>query len=173
MSDREPPPVADSSFGRGKSATRIAAVAILALAGVVLYQAVEVAERTGVGPQQSGFFPMLVGVGLVVFGVAFLLRTTVWPDRVLREEVAAAEAEVHWLTLGLVAAALLVYVFVLGFLGYVVATSLFFVTAAWIAGSRRVVRDVVIGVLLSVAVYYGFTEFLRVRLPAGVLEPIL
>lgn len=173
MSDSEAAPGSVPSSGRGKLAIRIAAIAILALGGVVLFDAIEIAERSGAGPQQSGFFPLLVGAGLLVFGVAFLVRATVWPDRALTEEVADAEAEMHWRTLILVGSALLVYVFVLDFLGYIVATTLFFVATAWLVGSRKVVRDLIIGVVMSVAIYFGFTEFLGVRLPAGVLEPLL
>ena len=157
----------------GKLASRIAAATILAFAAVVFYDAINVTGRGGFGPQQPGFFPMIVAVGLAVFGLAFLLRTTFWPDRDLMDQVAEAQAETHWFTVGLVAAALLLYAFILGALGYIVSTALFFVTVARIAGSRRPLRDVVVGVALSVVVYFGFTELLGVRLPAGVLEPIL
>lgn len=164
-----------SQAGRnsGRLATRIAAIVILVFAGIVFYDAISISEEGGLGPQQPGFFPMIVGVGLLVFGVSFLLRTTLIPDRVQRTHVAGSLAETHWVTFGLAALSLLVYVFVLGFLGYVVATAIFFVAVARIAGSRKLLRDVAIGIVLSVAIYFGFTEFLGVRLPAGVLEGIL
>jgi putative tricarboxylic transport membrane protein len=58
-------------------------------------------------------------------------------------------------------------------LGYVVATALFLPVTAWILGSRSPIRDLVVGVGLAVAVYIGFTEFLGVRLPAGILGLVL
>ena len=51
-----------------------------------------------------------------------------------------------------------------------VATTLFLPAAARILGSRNLVRDVTVGLVLAVVVYFGFTEFLGVRLPAGVLD---
>ena len=53
-------------------------------------------------------------------------------------------------------------------LGYILATTLFFVGAARAMGSRKLVRDAVVGVLFSAAIYFGFTELLSVRLPPGV-----
>ena len=111
--------------------------------------------------------------GLLVFGVVFLLQTTLWPDRELRTHVAESQAETHWFSVLLVAAVLLIYVFVLGVLGYIVATAIFFVTVAQMVGSHHLIRDIVIGIGLSVVIYFGFTELLGVRLPAGLLEPIL
>jgi putative tricarboxylic transport membrane protein len=37
-------------------------------------------------------------------------------------------------------------------------------------GSRKIVRDVAIAVIMSVAIYWIFTEGLSLRLPAGWLE---
>jgi len=39
-------------------------------------------------------------------------------------------------------------------------------------GSRNYLRDIAIAIVLAVVVYYGFTEGLGVRLPAGVLEEV-
>jgi putative tricarboxylic transport membrane protein len=66
-----------------------------------------------------------------------------------------------------------VYALVLGVLGYVIATGLMIPSGARILGSRRLVRDAAIGFALAIVVYVAFTNFLGVRLPAGVLEPVL
>jgi putative tricarboxylic transport membrane protein len=72
-------------------------------------------------------------------------------------------------TPALLVAVLIGYVLVLDLLGYILATALAFVACAWVIGSRKLIRDVVIGVLLAVGIYYAFTELLAIRLPAGVL----
>jgi putative tricarboxylic transport membrane protein len=41
-----------------------------------------------------------------------------------------------------------------------------------VLGSRRTARDVIIGVVLSVVIYFGFTRLLGVRLPVGLLDLI-
>jgi putative tricarboxylic transport membrane protein len=85
--------------------------------------------------------------------------------------------------MGLTAAALVAYALALdGFelgpvdvpgLGYIVATALFIPLTARTLGSRSPVRDVIAGVGIGIVVYFGFTEFLGVRLPAGILGPLL
>jgi putative tricarboxylic transport membrane protein len=103
-----------------------------------------------------------------------LLRTTFWPDVDLAEQAATEEAVTHWSTVTWIAAVMVLYVFSLRSLGYVVATALFFAAGAWILGSRSgkavLARNLAIGLLLGVVVYVGFTRFLGVRLPAGLLD---
>lgn len=157
----------------GRLGTRIAAVVVVLGAAVVLVDAIRIASSGGFGPQQPGFFPLIVGIGLVVFGVAFLVRATAAPDRALLEQAAEEHARTHWRTLWAVIGALVVYAVLLEPLGYILATAVFFVVVARLAGSRHLLRDVVVAVLFSAAVYFGFTELLGVRLPAGLLEPVL
>jgi putative tricarboxylic transport membrane protein len=76
---------------------------------------------------------------------------------------------VQWLTPALLGAALCGYVFALEPAGFVLASAVFFVVAARILGSRRPLRDVLVGVLLALAVYLGFTYLLTISLPSGVL----
>lgn len=170
--DPENPPFGNA-HERGKLASRVAAVAILALGSVILYDALSISEEGGFGPQQSGFFPLVVAIGVLVFGAAFLLRTTLWIDRGMTDQVARIQAEIHWPAVALVSAILIVYVFLLDILGYIVGTTLFFVAVTRVVGSRRLARNVAIGVILSAAIYFGFTGILDVRLPAGILEPVL
>lgn len=163
-----PPPHAAGSVG-----ARIAAVVIVLGAMVVLFDAIRITAEGGWGPQEPSFFPMVVGIGLLIFGVAFLIRTTVKPDQELLEQAAVEHARTHWRALWSVIVVLLGYAFVLGPLGYVVATSLFFLVIARLAGSRQPIRDIIVAVLFSLAVFFGFTEILGVRLPAGLLDLVL
>ncbi|WP_049822817.1 tripartite tricarboxylate transporter TctB family protein [Arthrobacter sp. H41] len=152
---------------------RIAAVVIVLAAAVVLYDAIRISLNGGFGPQQPGFFPLIVGVGLVCFGVAFLVRATLKPDQALLDQAAIHHGDTHWRTLWAVIGSLLLYSVVLEPLGYILATSIFFMGTAWIAGSRKLVRDLIVAVVFSAAVYFGFTEILGVRLPSGLLEMVL
>jgi putative tricarboxylic transport membrane protein len=117
--------------------------------------------------------PAVIGIGLVALGVLLLLRATVRPDLDLARRVTAEAAQTDWITTGLTLAVLVGYALTLGFLGYVLATTLFIPLVARILGSRRPVRDVVVGVVLGIVVYIAFTQFLGVRLPAGLLDPVL
>ena len=153
---------------------RIAALVILGIGVVALTQAVAIREGAGYSAVGPRFFPMVAALGLLLLGVAFLLRTTpLSPDNELAEQAAAEERTTHWPTVLLIMAVLVIYVFALGPLGYPLATALFFPVTARILGSRHLRRDLLTGLLLGFFIYVTFTSFLGVRLPAGVLAGVL
>jgi len=155
---------------------RIFAVAILAFGLFVLYGTFQISDREGLSPSGPRFFPLVVAVGLLVFGALFLISTTLRRDRYLGEKAAAEGAATDWPTTGQVVAILAVYAFLLDPLGYIVATALLFPAAAYVLGSRgrrKVLRNLAIGVVLGVLVFFSFTELLGVRLPDGLLDPLL
>lgn len=158
---------------RGLVETRLAAVVIIGLGLLALVGATQVGPGAGYVAVSPSVMPVVVGVGLVALGTLLLLRATIRPDLDLARHVAAEAAETDWRTTAVVLVALVAYALTLGLLGYVLATTWFIPIVARILGSRRPGRDVVIGVLLGVVVYVGFTQFLGVRLPAGLLDPIL
>jgi len=57
--------------------------------------------------------------------------------------------------------------------GFVVAGTVLFVCVARGFGSRRIARDVAVGLVLSLAVFLFFVKLLNVNLPAGWLAPVL
>jgi putative tricarboxylic transport membrane protein len=153
------------------------ALAFLILGLIVLYQTFQIRQGGGysaVGPQA---FPLAVSIGLLLLSVVFLLRTTVFPDTDLAEQAAAEEAATHWPTVGLLALLLVIYVYALGVLGYVIATALFVAVCAtllrWNASPRILGRDLLIGLVLAAVIYFSFTRFLGVRLPAGLLDLVM
>lgn len=162
---------------------RILAAVLLGLAALLIVSALGVARGGGYSVIGPATIPLVVAIGLLVLGAAFALRTTVMPDADLAELAADEEAMTHWPTVGLAGAVLVAYALALdGFamgpldvpgLGYIVATGLFVPVTARVLGSRSPIRDVVAGIALAVLIYIGFTEFLGVRLPAGILGPLL
>ncbi len=155
---------------------RIFAAAILAFGLFVLFGTFQISGRQGFSPEGPRFFPLIVAVGLLIFGALFLISTTLRRDRYLGEKAAAEGAATHWPTTGLVVAILIVYALLLDPLGYIVATALLFPTEAYVLGSRErrsLLRNFAIGVVLGTVVYFSFTELLGVRLPDGLLDPLL
>jgi putative tricarboxylic transport membrane protein len=61
----------------------------------------------------------------------------------------------------------------IGWAGFVIAGTVLFACVARGFGSRRMVRDLVIALAFSVAIYLFFVKLLNVGLPAGWLAPIL
>jgi putative tricarboxylic transport membrane protein len=146
---------------------------LLIFAVGMIYQSTQI--RTGGGFTVIGprYFPFIVTVGLLGFSAIFLLRLTWRPDRELLAQATEEDRITHWPSVGLTMLTLFAYVLVCQPLGYILATTLFFPLEARILGSRSPVRDFLVGLMVAVVVYFGFTEFLGVRLPAGILGVIL
>lgn len=162
---------------------RLAAIVLLTLAAILIVSALGIARGGGYQLIGPATVPLVVAIGLLILAALFLVRTTVVPDGELAEEAAEQERATHWATVGLTATALVGYAVALnGFelgpldvpgLGYIVATGLFLPLTARILGSRSPIRDTVAGFAIGIAIYIGFTQFLGVRLPPGVLGPVL
>ena len=169
--------------GHGLLGPRLVAAALLALAVVLILSALGIARGGGYQLIGPATIPLVVAVGLMVLSAIFALRTTAVPDLELAEQAAEEECATHWPTVGLTALVLLGYGLALDGLelgpvevpglGYIVATGLFLPLTARVLGSRSPVRDVIVGFGIAIVIYFGFTEFLGVRLPAGILGPLL
>lgn len=143
----------------------------LAVAGVAMTLPSE-GGYAGIGPN---FFPGVVGAGIIVLGIwlSFEALTGGWrgapPDDAReRGEYAFHAAGFGWVTAGLV-----LHMALIGWAGFVIAGTALFACVARAFGSRRIARDVSIGLLLSVAVFFFFVRLLDVNLPAGWLQSIL
>ena len=124
-----------------------------------------------VGPR---VFPYVIGAVTVLLGVLLVIAT-------LRGDVPQAEGgedvdlrhPADWTTVLKLVGVLLFTVLTITFLGWAVSGALLFVGSAWSLGSRTLVRDVIVGLVLSVASWYFFHEGLGVILPAGILDGVL
>jgi len=131
--------------------------------------------RVGFGdPVGPRVFPYVIGAVTVLLGLLLVLAT-------LRGDVPQAEGgedvdlrhPADWTTVLKLVGVLLFTVLTVSFLGWAVSGALLFVGAAWSLGSRTLVRDVIVGVVLSVSSWYFFHEGLGVILPAGILDGVL
>jgi putative tricarboxylic transport membrane protein len=158
---------------RGLREVRLAGAVVIGLGLLALVGASQVGTGAGYVAVSPSVMPAVVGLGLVALGVLLLLRATVRPDLNLARHVAVEAAQTDWRTTLLTLVALVAYALSLGILGYPLATTWFIPIVARILGSRRPGRDVMIGVVLGLVVYVAFTQFLGVRLPPGLLDPVL
>lgn len=76
---------------------------------------------------------------------------------------------VRWPRLAVVVGLFIGYALIFIPLGYMVSTALYLVSMVTVIDPARWKRNAVFAVAFAVIVYFGFTELLRVRLPAGVL----
>ncbi|MEV5895436.1 tripartite tricarboxylate transporter TctB family protein [Nonomuraea fuscirosea] len=156
---------------------RIVSLGFLAAAVVVLAQAFSIPQGNGyqaVGPRA---FPLLVGMGLAVvsvIGVVQAFRPGAAPGAApvadSGEGASGEEEETHWPSVLMLLGALVAYALLLVPAGYWQATTLFFVAVARVLGSRRLVRDVLAGLVLALATYVLFDRLLGITLPPGLIR---
>ncbi|TDD11348.1 tripartite tricarboxylate transporter TctB family protein [Nonomuraea deserti] len=142
---------------------RIVSAGFLLAAVVVLVQAFAIPRGEGyqaVGPRA---FPLLVGGGLAVVAVIGAVQA-------FRAGPQDAEEETHWPSVLMLVAALAGYALVLVPAGYWQATTVFFAVVARVLGSRKLLRDAVVGLVLALATYFLFDRLLGITLPPGLVR---
>ncbi len=125
-----------------------------------------------VGPR---VIPYVVGAGLVVVGIwlAYEALTGRASAGTAESEDADPTLPTDWRTVGLLGLALLAYLVLIERAGFIIASATLFVTAAFAMGSRRLARDIAIGIVMAAILYLVFSRGLGLSLPAGVLAGIV
>jgi putative tricarboxylic transport membrane protein len=167
-----------AALPRAPIGPRILGAVLLLIGLFLLWEAYRAADGD-FSPQGPWLAPVVVTGGWVAVALWYLVKQFVSPDLpeqadpAEQAEPAVPETEsepgVQWLPPALLAVALCGYLALLEPLGFVLASTLFFITAARILGSRNLIRDVVVAVLLALAIYLAFTQLLELHLPSGVL----
>jgi putative tricarboxylic transport membrane protein len=124
-----------------------------------------------VGPRTV---PFIVGGLLLVCAVALAVNVM----RGGRGEAEEGEdvdltAPTEWRVVLPLLGAFLANILLIDVLGWAISGAMLFFGSSWALGSRHLVRDAVISVVLSLATFYGFYVGLGILLPAGVLEGVL
>jgi putative tricarboxylic transport membrane protein len=154
---------------------RIVAVGFLVAALVVLAEALTLPEGGGyqaVGPRA---FPLLVGTGLAVVAVIGLVQAFPRRRPVNSADASDGGAErpeeaIQWRPVLALVAALAGYAALIGPVGYWQSTTLFFTVCARVLGSRRLLRDFVVALMLALATYVLFDRVLGITLPPGLIR---
>ncbi|BAS26263.1 tripartite tricarboxylate transporter TctB family protein [Limnochorda pilosa] len=124
-----------------------------------------------IGPR---FFPFLVSGGLAACGLPLLAQALRDRSGPAQEGGASGRgAAVNWGAIAVIGVALLLQLLLIERAGFVLASAALFWGVAFSFGSRRYVRDGLIGLLLALAVYLAFTRLLDLNLPGGILTTIL
>lgn len=131
----------------------------------------EVGFADPVGPR---VFPYVIGTGLVVVGALLAVATArgSQPEPEEGEDVDLSSAA-DWLTVLKLVTVLLFTVATVNLLGWAISGAVLFAGAAWALGSRTLVRDVIVGLVLAIASWYAFYVGLGIPLTPGVLDGIL
>ncbi|GAA1846964.1 tripartite tricarboxylate transporter TctB family protein [Asanoa iriomotensis] len=173
------PPEAASATPETSDATEpsplagLVAGAVLVAAGLGLFtRALTVGADRGITLGGPTFAPIVVTGLWVLVAIAYLgTQAARWRRRTTQPNAARPTWRVPIMLLAL----LIAYAVVLKYttVGYVLATVAFYVGAAQLLSTRPrrevIVRDAIVGVVLSLTIYLSFTKLLGIALPAGVL----
>ena len=152
--------------GRPSSRPWWLGVAVIAWGLAWLYGALSLPQAATYAVVGPGFFPAVIGAGLVLLGV-LLLVAVARGERFEPQDVEDADATrapsraAFWTTV----AAGVIPVFVIRPLGFPIAAALTFALTARAFGSRRLLLDVGVGLLLGVACWLLFSRLLGLSLP--------
>lgn len=114
-----------------------------------------------VGPH---IFPIVVAIGLVITGL--LIAYSAFAPKT-GPVLAAEDAPTDWRAVAIVSAGIILDALLLKTLGFIITALCLFLIVAFALGSRRYLRDIVTGVILATATYFGFTRGLGLQLPAS------
>ena len=161
--------------GSGRLAEVLVSAGVLGLGLFATVVALRLPEAGGYARIGPNFVPKLVAGGLVLLGIWLLAevatggwRAAVSDDPADRGEHAFVAPAFAWVVAGLIAQMALIHN-----AGFVIAAGALFACVARGFGSRRWLRDAVIGLLMGLGVFSFFVHFLNVNLPAGWLQPVL
>lgn len=149
------------------------AALLAAIGAYTIYDATTLNVGFGdpVGPRM---FPYAIGVAMIVLA-GFLVVATLTGDK--PEEEGGEDVDLtlaaDWLTVGKLVAVLLITFATVSWLGWAITGGLLFAGSAWALGSRTLIRDLIVGFVMSVGSWYGFYVGLGIPLTPGILDGIL
>ena len=116
-----------------------------------------------IGPR---FFPYFIASGLIMTGILMILQS-------LRDIGNKTELSIDIAAFSTLWIALLLSVLFIQRLGFILSMTLLFAMVARSFRSQRFFRDLIIGFVLCLIIYFAFTNGLGLVLPDGVLSRLL
>jgi len=138
---------------------------LIALGTFVVWQTQSIAETQGYAQIGPRLFPYLIGSGLAVCGAVLGWHAVSggWHHVPLDEAHDAPD----WMAFAIISVGIILHMIIIGWAGFIIASTLLFVLIARGFGSKRVVRDTLIGIALAIVVFIIFTLGLGLNLPKG------
>jgi len=161
--------------GTDRSAASVRAVEIGVAAAILLFGLVVVIDSYRLGARwgddgpQPGYFPLYVGLLICASAVTILLRG--WRNAALSDESFVSREELKKILTVLVPT--VVYVSLIAYLGFYLASTLYIAYFMWQLGKYPWVKIVPVAVGVSVVFFLIFEVWFQVPLPKGPLEAAL
>ncbi|WGF86392.1 tripartite tricarboxylate transporter TctB family protein [Marinivivus vitaminiproducens] len=153
-----------TTSGRGLRLAEAAfAVAVLALGLFVAFETTQIHTARSNAPVGPALFPYIVAAGLILVGL-FALREA-FAGKVAHADEAGFELD--WKAIVIASLGLLVHLLIVEDLGWLVATTVLFALVARAFGSRRLMADLALGLVLALLTFGVFNYGLDLSLPVG------
>jgi putative tricarboxylic transport membrane protein len=139
---------------------------LIALGAFVVYETQSIAETQGYAQIGPRLFPYIIGAGLTLCGavLAWQALSGGWRNVPLDQEGHDAP---DWMAFAIISVGVILHMVIIGWAGFIIASTVLFVLVARGFGSKRIVRDAIIAVVLAVVVFFIFTLALGLALPKG------
>ena len=152
--------------------------AILAIVLGVFYfaSAMTLPAHTNMGDIMGPrLFPIVVAATCVIAGIALVLVEFFGKHRAKSEKAdfGFVKNKAVWIDIALLTAAGIIYGMLLDPLGFTVATLLFMFAAAMLINRGRIVQNITVAAIFTVAAYGVFGFGLKLSLPRGLVENLL
>ena len=138
---------------------------LIALGTFIIWETRGIAETQGYAQIGPRLFPYIIGSGLTLFGAVLGWQAVAGGWRHIPVEEAHATPD--WSAFVIVTIGVLLHMAIIGWAGFIIASTALFVLIARGFGSRRLARDAIIGIVLAVVVFFIFTLALGLSLPKG------
>ena len=141
-------------------------LALIALGSYVIYETQNIAETQGFAQVGPRLFPYIIGVGMTMCGAVLGWQSLSggWRNVPLDQE---GHDSPDWMSFVVISAGIILHMVLVGWAGFIIASTLLFVLIARGFGSQRPVRDLLLGIALSGSAFAVFTLGLGLKLPAG------
>ena len=144
----------------------VVSVVLMLIGAMVVFETQGIAETQGYSQVGPRLFPYIIGTGLTLCGAVLTWHAILggWRDVPLDQPGHDAP---DWMACAIISVGIVLHMVLIGWAGFIIASTLMFVLIARGFGSKRAVRDFAVGLALVVAAYFLFTRALGLRLPPG------
>ncbi len=132
----------------------------------VIYETRGIAETQGYSQVGPRLFPYIIGTALTLCGAVLCWHAISDGWRAVPLDQPGHDAP-DWMAFAIIGGGIVLHMVLIAWAGFIIASTLMFLLIALGFGSRRTVRDLAVGLAISVAAYFLFTRALGLRLPPG------
>ncbi|MGH8807408.1 MAG: tripartite tricarboxylate transporter TctB family protein [Noviherbaspirillum sp.] len=145
----------------------LVSIALAALGILVIAGTQDISAGGGYSQVGPRAFPYLIGSGLLIIGGILSWQAVGggWRNVPMDD----AHDEPDWVAFAILSAAIVLHMASIAWAGFVLASTFLFTLIARAFGSRRLFRDIVVGLVIATIAFFIFTHGLGLNLPSGLL----